>query len=368
MPKRLRRAPWPRFGAARFGAAVLGAAVLGAGLLCGGAGSATAGLGMGAGAPAVLAETGTVAWSVRPSPAQGQSERANFSFEAKPNQRIEDSVRVRNFGRNPLPLTVYATDARTSQTAGVVELLAADEQPREVGRWISLEKMSLDIASGGFVDVPFTLTVPGDAGGDYTGGIVTSLNAAAPAGGSVLVDRRLGNLVQVRVDGPLRPELEVGALSAEYRGSANPAGKGEIRVSYTVENTGNVRMSAQQAVTASGPLGLDKRRVFLDPVPELLPGDSLTLTARMPGIAPTIRTSVEVELRGLPTRAGDQFGVEAIATSSTGIWSVPWTLLLLLSVLLVGPAATIGWRLRARDRGRGAGPRESRVALGSDDK
>ncbi len=300
-----------------------------------------------------------VVWSVRPTPVEGQAERSNFTYSLQPNQTIEDSVRIRNFGRNPLRLEVYASDVRATDT-GALDLLPSGEPPRRVGTWIKLERTSVDLAPGELADVPFTLTVPENAeSGDQTGGIVSALTSPASGGEPVKVEQRLGNLVQVRVDGPLRPALSVSKLDVDYRGTANPFGKGEVLATWTVTNIGNVRMGAQQAVRASGPLGLDGKRVFLDPMPELLPGDSHTSTAVVRGVAPTIRSSVEVELRPLATRPGDDFGADvAIVKRSAGTWSMPWTLLLLLALVVAAPVATI-WRWPQLMRRSDGGPKNS---------
>lgn len=292
--------------------------------------------------PAGPAAENPVVWSVRPTPVDGQAERSNFTFSLRPNQRVEDSIRIRNFGRNPLRLEVYAADARTTDN-GAVDLLPSGQPSKRVGTWVSVQRRSVELTPGELVDVAFTLTVPDNAeSGDHTGGIVTALRSPAAGGREVSVEQRLASLVQVRVDGPLRPAVAVTSLSADYKGTANPFGKGEVVVTWTATNTGNVRMGAQQAVRTSGPFGLDDERIFLDPMPELLPGDSFTTSARVPGVAPTIRSSVEVELRPLATRAGDEFGAEvAIAKRSTGTWSIPWVLLVLLLFFMAAPAVAI---------------------------
>ncbi|MGQ0845352.1 MAG: WxL protein peptidoglycan domain-containing protein [Sporichthyaceae bacterium] len=290
---------------------------------------------------------GPTVWSIRPTPVEGQPERSNFAFALAPTQSLADSVRIRNFGRSPLGLTLYASDARTA-AGGALDLLPAGEAPRRVGAWIRLERSSVELAPGELVDVPFTLTVPQDAeSGDLVGGIVSALSTQATGDGPVRVEQRLANLVHLRVDGTLRPALTVSSLSVDYRGTANPLGRGEVVATYTVVNSGNVRMAAQQALRVRGPLGLEGRRIFLDPLPELLPGDTRTVTARLPGVAPTVRSSVQVELRPLATRPGEEFGAEvAIAKRTTGTWTVPWTLLGLLALLVGASVGGLWWRLR----------------------
>jgi hypothetical protein len=65
-------------------------------------------------------------------------------------------------------------------------------------------------------------------------------------------------------------------------------------------------------------------------------------------------------LQPVATRPGDQFGADvATAKRSVGTWTVPWTLLLLLGFVLVGPAGAI-W---LRQRMTSAAPAEESVPV-----
>lgn len=297
-------------------------------------------------APAAVAAEGPVAWSVRPAPDERQAPRPNFSFGAQPSATRSDVVRLRNLGRAPLSLVLYAGDARTTDTGGI-DLVAAGEKSRDVGAWIDLATDSATLAPGEILDVPFKVLVPDNAeSGDHVGGIVTALAAPDTTAEGLRLDRRLATLVQVRVEGPLRPGLAIDAMTTRYRGTANPVGQGEIVATYTVRNVGNVRLSAQQSVEVAGPLGLASRRVFLDAMPELLPGNSLVLTARMPSVTPLLRSRLTVELRPLATVPGDDFAATVpVAAASASAWTVPWSLLVALAFLAGAPAGALWvWR------------------------
>lgn len=296
------------------------------------------------GAPSAEAqEQSTLTWSVRPTPREGEQNRPNYLLDVEPGQVVEDSIRVRNFGKTELPLTLYASDARTTET-GAIDLLPAGERPKHVGAWIELGTSELRIAPDEFVDIPFTMTVPDNAeSGDHVGGIVTSYVAPGSddTGQPVKLDRRLGTRVQVRVAGDLRPGLTITSFSTAYGGTVNPAGQGDMTVTYTVTNTGNVRMSAQQFLEVDGPLGLTGVAADLNPMPELLPGNSLTMTSKVSGVWPILRTSSELEVRPIPTRPGDAFPALQSAFASRGTWTVPWTLILFLLAVAAGTAGTV---------------------------
>lgn len=295
----------------------------------------------------------TLTWSVRPTPSENEeSARPNYLLDVEEGEVVEDSIRVRNFGERELTLTIYASDARTTET-GAIDLLPAGEEPRDVGAWIELDTNKVTIPAKDFIDVPFTLTVPADAeSGDHTGGIVTSYMAPGTdtEGQPVKLDRRLGTRVQVRVDGELRPGLTITDFHASYDGSANPAGKGDMTVTYTVENTGNVRMSAQQVLNVDGALGLTGVKATLNPMPELLPGNSLTMTSKVSGVWPAIRTSSELEVAPIPTRPDDSFPALRSAMASAGSWTMPWVLLLLLLAIGGGTGGAIVVRRQNKAR------------------
>ncbi len=193
------------------------------------------------------------------------------------------------------------------------------------------------------------MTVPSNAeSGDHTGGIVTSYIAPGQDddGQPVKLDRRLGSRVQVRVDGELRPGLSITDFQTSYDGTANPAGKGDMTVTYTVTNTGNVRMSALQTFKVAGPFGLSGKTADLNLMPELLPGNSLTMSSTLSGVWPILRNSADLEVRPVPTRPGDNFPALKSAKASSGQWTIPWTLVFLL---LLGAAGTSGTILARRE-------------------
>lgn len=294
------------------------------------------------------AESDSITWGVQPVPSDGEPARANYSYDVDRGETIRDSVRITNFSEEPVELDLYASDALTTQS-GALDLLPAGEKPKDVGAWIDLERNEVRLDPEESVDVPFTMRVPDNAeSGDHTGGVVTSFTTDAKAGDGapIKLDRRLGSRVYVRVEGPLNPALEVSELNAGYGTSLNPAGKGDLSASWTVTNTGNVRLGADQVLSAAGPLGICGSDRKLDAMPELLPGNSVTLDAAV-GAWPTVRSTAEVELTPVPVRPGDNFDDVQNVAASSGTWAVPWMLLALLALLVGG---FLGARIARRRR------------------
>ncbi len=286
-------------------------------------------------------------WGVRPSTNENGVVRAYFDHVASTGQRIDDAMDVVNHGAQPLTLRVYASDAFTTAGGGI-DLLPAVESPVDLGAWITVGTDSVTIAPGETVTVPFTITVPQDATpGDHTAGIVTSLTTAQ-SGSTVAVDRRLGSRVYLRVAGNLEPSLRITDVSTVQQGSLNPFGGGSVELTYTVGNTGNVRLSANEIASVSGIFGLITADSPTGEVPVLLPGNSLTRTVTVDGVPPLTVMSAQIDLEPQDPSGAVDFQM-ALASGSTAVWIWPWPQIILL--LLIGGAVGL-WLLNRKRRSR----------------
>ncbi|GAB1818181.1 WxL protein peptidoglycan domain-containing protein [Herbidospora sp. RD11066] len=284
--------------------------------------------------PGAPAHADDYRWAVQPSSATGPTGRDYFVYDAAPGQTITDYVGITNLGTGPLTVNVYGTDAFITGD-GSFALLTADRPPSDAGTWIALRATAHTIGPGERADVPFVITVPRDATpGDHVGGVVGSVagDAISGDGQRIKVDRRVAARVYLRVQGPVRPMLSLESLKLEYDNPVNPFGGGAARVTYTIRNTGNVRLTADADISLSGPLGWRLGGTGLT-LPELLPGSTLTRTESIAGVFPAARLTAEVALSG-----------EAAVTRAASVWSIPWLLVGALVVL----AGLVTWRLRRK--------------------
>lgn len=286
-------------------------------------------------------------WSVQPAGEDGADGRASFDYQGPAGGSIDDYVQVNNFSEQPLTLRVYSQDAVNTGDGGYT-LLPGDQPPADVGAWVGLQEQ-VTVPARDSVAVPFTLTIPANATpGDHPGGIVAALftEATDEDGNPVLVDHRVGVRIYLRVTGELTPRLEITNLEASYAAPTVPFTAGEVTVTYTVTNTGNLRLQAGQQLTVRGPFGLAARTVTLERLPEILPGESVTTTATIDQVPPLLLTG-ELAVQPVPPLAGDPTGDPARAETTT--WALPWREL--LALVLVGLAVWWTWwrrRLRAR--------------------
>ncbi|RAY17178.1 DUF916 domain-containing protein [Actinomadura craniellae] len=274
-------------------------------------------------APATAPEPGGMTWAVRPSGPKGPNSRDYFGYTVSPGQTLKDKVSISNLSRQAQTFRVYATDAFNTAD-GAFALLTADRRATGAGTWIAFDAGTHRIRAGATVEVPFTLTVPRNATpGDHGGGIIASVTQqqANARGQRINVDRRVAARVYLRVDGPVTPALQISALRLSY--AAPLLSSGRMEVTYTVRNTGNVRVTALARIGAQGPFGLALGGQVSRRVPELLPGNSYTFTEQIGGVVPAGRLTSSIRLS--PTDSGSGVPVAGRPlTRQASLWSVPW--------------------------------------------
>lgn len=286
-------------------------------------------------------------WAVTPGHQDQGGTRPNLSYQVAPGAVVQDSVTVYNLGNVQLDFAIYATDA-FNNADGNFDLLAAGETPVDAGSWVAVAQQGLVLDPGQQATIPITITVPADATpGDHVGGIVAAItNLSQTANQPVVrVEQRTGTRLYIQVAGPLAPELAVTDLATSYHPALNPL-SGSADVSFRVENRGNVRLAGTPTVSVGGPFGIGKRTVTLPPIAEVLPGEHITLTAKLADVPALLLDSTTVRVE--PT---DADGVAA-AVGKDRTFAPPVSVFVLLLVAIV---AFIVRRVYVRHRGPGAG-------------
>jgi len=298
---------------------------------------------------AATAADGGVAWSVQTADNANGTGRANFSYDVEPGTVISDTMIVVNTGTEPLPLAVYAADAFTAPS-GEIDVLVDGTPSEGAGTWVAVPPQSLELAPGESADVAFTITVPADARpGDHAAGIVTSLTST-DASSSLSVDRRLGTRINLRVAGDLVPAAAVTAVTATYTPSWNPFDSGHLTLRYTLDNTGNTRLTGSETVTTAGLAGLLETTTPPTQMAEVIPGSVIEVTRDLPVFSlGWVTGSLAIHPEGVGLGAGT---VDAVVTDFS-IAAVPWSLYALIAVV-VGAAVAITLLVRRSARRRAA--------------
>ena len=270
-------------------------------------------------------------WAAVPG---GSNKRSNLTYDADGGSTIKDSVTVQNYGNVQLNLRVYATDA-INTVDGQFDLLAGDKAPTDVGSWVSLAQENVTVPAGQQVTIPFTLTIPpGALPGDHIGGIAVSSRATSTTanGNRVIVDRRTGVRLYLRVRGELRSNLVVENLKASYRASFNPWG-GRLSVRYRIVNRGNVRQAGTYRAELAGAFGSGRHRLPETAFPELLPGQSVEVFQVANGIPAYFVATARIDIT--PSAGGDAALGDA-RVQRASVFAPPVLLLVLAMVLLAG--------------------------------
>lgn len=280
---------------------------------------------------ALAADNGS--WSVTPKP-RGKTNptpRNYFILEGAPGDVIKDKVRIQNRTDKPIGFRLYGADGFNTPQDGFFALREQDDDQVGVGAWLTPASSTVNIYGGYQTDVPITIRIPKNATpGDHVGGVV-AMNVAVEStneGASldVGIQRAVAARVYLRVSGTTSPGFEVSDVNVTHdRGGLPWGGRGAGTVSYTVQNTGNVRLSPKGSVKVSGLFSHKATHdVGLD---ELLPGQKVILTQKISGIPSAGRLEVTVDLN-----AGEDLGSTADVTETL----VPWPFIVLLLILLGG--------------------------------
>lgn len=288
--------------------------------------------------------------------------RPLLTYLASPGAHLTDHVAIVNLAAKSVTLNVYAADAAIGAD-GSFGYLAKAAPRKDASAWIKVmtpgQSPKITLAPRATVILPIIVTVPADASpGDHAAGVITSLTSKITSSKGQLIDfeQRVALRTFVRVSGPLHPQLAIEKLQVKYRDTLNPVGGGKVTVSYTVRNTGNVRLGARQQVIISGLFGTTSAKALAD-VPLLLPKSSVAVSVTVPGVFPQLHMHARVVLVPL-TVAGDvDPGLPTKIIISATLWAVPWALIAALVLLLCAVLLWV-WR-RRRSRRPPADPDDS---------
>jgi len=300
-----------------------------------------------------------VTWTVRTASNAFGADRTGYSYTVNPGASVDDALVVANHGTAPIDLGVYAADGYTTDS-GQFDLVVAGKKSRAVGAWVAGADDHIVVPAGETKEFPFSVRIPKNATpGDYAGGIVTSLVQPDTAQG-INVDRRLGIRITLRVGGELTPQLSVENQRISWTGGANPLATGDATMTYTLHNTGNAAISAQQSATLSGPFGwfpFGTPKVAAPP--QLLPGEKWTVTVPFHNVGALVVLAGSTTVTPRVTEAsGSIVDLKPISASTIG-WAVPWMLLIIL--LALAALVVLALRLRTRTRAHATAREDARV-------
>jgi hypothetical protein len=285
--------------------------------------------------------------------------RPYLVYVADPGATLTDAVKLLNFGDKPLTVQLYATDAVQGIDGGF-GLLPAAKKPKGAGSWIVLAGVPADgkvtipartAKAYGQLTVPLTASVPADATpGDHVGGVIASVRSTGTnsQGDKVTLDQRIGLRTYFHVNGALKPSLTIDNLKASYQEQHDPLGRGRINVTYTVHNTGNIRLNAAQTVSVSRML-LGGVTHYPATLQDILPGGRVIVHQTFEhafGFGPL---TAKVTLH--PTAVDPTFTQSIPSTAaSTRFWAWPWLFIAIIAGVVLLLLGLYAWNQRRKRR------------------
>ena len=310
-------------------------------------------------APEVPAED-RATFGIGPATGDAADDRAFLAYTVPPLGSVYDSVALVNYSTFPLDLEVYAADAVNGADGA---LGFAGQESRRDAAWVSfgtpeapedglITVPGREDGQPGRVLVPFRIVVPENGSpGDHVIGLIASLTTLGenPGSQNIELEQRVATRVFLRVDGEAVPAVDVLDVTTDYTKGARPWRSGTVDLTYTIANAGNLRTGVKPGVVVSGPFGLLERRVELEPVEDLLPGNSQAVTAQVPDVWPLLRLSVTAENEVVAPPNGEDPGLGTTRQTSA-LWAVSLETIVLLSLLTLAVAGLVMRAVRRRRR------------------
>jgi hypothetical protein len=300
-------------------------------------------------AKTATAPNGQVRWSISPATATAPLlSQAKFTYtNIQPGATVSDHLAVFNYSQRAIAFELYGTDAIGTTATNELLLMPGAERPKDIGAWVSFPhaaRLSVIIPADRGVIEPFTIGVPRNATpGDHTGAIAAAVSSEVAGSHGQLVTKevRIAIPLEMRVTGPLHAGMRVGYLSAGFINNVDPVGDGSARVSFIVQNTGNIRLAGSQRVSVTGPFGMTAS-IAPKLLATILPGDSVQFTATLHELYPAGPLTAHVQVSpGAPGGEPALATPMAMVTGTASLFAVPWAALVVL-ILLIGGA--VGWR------------------------
>ena len=271
--------------------------------------------------PLQMAE-GDITWSVQPANTLNGT-RTQFEYSTDPGTQVVDYIVVSNLGETPAQFAIYATDATNDVDTGAFGLLPSNEPPTDLGAWITMDVESITIEPGQKSTIPFNLLIPSDATpGDHVAGIIASITSSTESEGTTVnLEQRVGARMYLRVSGDVAASAEISGVTTSFTPELNPFAFGQMTVGYSVRNTGNVRMDVNQQVRITGPFGIPLAELTPEPLSELLPRQTVNVSAEIPQIAALFLAFSDITVEpgplGTAGASGDEGAEENPAPQAT---------------------------------------------------
>jgi LysM repeat protein len=192
----------------------------------------------------VLAQAGSIGIAPANPKVGNLRSRSIFIHTLKGGETVEDGVRVFNYTKEPRTVKIDAVDS-VAAVDGSFSCKQNSEKKTEVGRWIRVSQNEVVVQPGENEAVPFTITVPKDAGPGERGACITAQdtrNTGSKKEGGIALGFRNAIRVAITVPGKIVKQLTIQKIQIGRNE------KGNYTVSPVSKNTGNVSLDVTTRV------------------------------------------------------------------------------------------------------------------------
>jgi hypothetical protein len=269
-----------------------------------------------------------------------------FVYEKEAGETIHDTATIKNVGKEPTEVQIYAVDASTNE-AGSFTLSQMHEEQQNLGTWTEINHGPFTLNPQQSIDIPFKIQIPTNiTPGQYTGGIIvengtiqnTNENIQQETDqntrGSVSVKTRIGTRIYLTIPGNIHEDIKL--ISATAAKELN----GKTRFILAIENNGNLTYEPKAIVNIYDTFGLLYEQI------EQTLGTSSPGTIIKPNVKMTKQPLIGSFTANIDIIYESQFRPEGMHQSALtdtiniSFWVMPWRIVLptLLLLIIIGAA------------------------------
>jgi hypothetical protein len=177
---------------------------------------------------------------------------ALFEQTVNPGDRFSTSLTVTNPSTAPRQFTVGVEDI-SGMTQGGQPIFTTSSVPQYgLSSWVVLTNTAITVPAGGSVVVPFTVTIPKNAGpGGHYGAIFVSSGAVHPTSNGAGLAYEVGALLEFRIAGNALEQAAITSFSTDSGLYQSP----NVNFSTVVANQGNVLLQPRGPIDVTNMFG-----------------------------------------------------------------------------------------------------------------
>jgi hypothetical protein len=268
-----------------------------------------------------------------------------FIYEKQPGEVIEDIATIKNVGKDPTEVNVYAVDASSNESGSFILGLPENNQ-KNLGIWTEVNKGPFILNPHQSIDIPFKIHIPkGVSPGQYTGGIIVENDSSKKStgelfqgnltSGSVSVKTRIGTRIYLTIPGEIHENIKLTDASVIKELNGN------TRFYFTIENKGNMTYEPKVKVDIYDTLG-NLYEIIEQPLGTSSPATVIKPSVKMKKrpLFGTYKADITLTYES-QFRASQLHSAPLTDSKKITFWVMPWEIILISSLLIIIAAALL---------------------------